>query len=351
MGRKETPRRAGEDVTIYEVAQRAHVSIATVSFVINRPDRVRSSTRERVLKVIDELGYVPKLRAVVQARAGFGRVAVVAPFSSYASFSRCLNGIIAELDGTNTQVLVYDHEDVASSSSPLLSSLPVRGHVDGIIIMGIPIDESVAERLKSRMPTVLVDWRQEGLASISNDDFLAGQLVGRHFRDTGHKRVAFVGEIEVPTLAGSPIAARLAGLRDKFGQDGVVELSVPRGVEAGVVAVDLLLDADARPTVTGVFAHRDLLALGMLKELRHRGVSIPDDVAVIGCGDDSNAEAIGLSSITIPFEESGRQAVRGLQRLAGGAAADSVNETLPPLLTLRDTTNDPDRRAGAEADS
>src|SRR5664279_5547553 len=96
------------DNTIYEVAQRAGVSISTVSLAINHPDRVRADTRDRIMSVIDEIGFVPKERAVVRARAGVGRIAVLAPFTSYPAYSRRLNGILAELGRDGTQVIVYD---------------------------------------------------------------------------------------------------------------------------------------------------------------------------------------------------------------------------------------------------
>ena len=81
-------------ITIYEVAERAGVSISTVSNAVNKPDRVSAETRRRVLAAADELGFVPKVAAADLARKGTGRIGVMAPFTSYASYLRRLSGVL-----------------------------------------------------------------------------------------------------------------------------------------------------------------------------------------------------------------------------------------------------------------
>ena len=145
-------------VTIYDVAARAGVSISTVSQVINRPGRVNARTRDRVLKAVEDLQYVPKAAAVSSARRGVGRIGVLAPFTSYDSYRRRLMGVLSESDGGSRDVVVYDHESAAASLSPLLRILPVTGRLDGLLIMGLPLDDALAEKLITRqLPTVLMD--------------------------------------------------------------------------------------------------------------------------------------------------------------------------------------------------
>src|SRR3954468_21890859 len=104
---------AGRGVTIYEVADRARVSISTVSNVLNKPDKVSPSTRARVLAAADELGFVPKFQAVHLARRGTGRIGVMAPFTSYASYLRRLSGVLTAATELDMDVLVFDHESAA----------------------------------------------------------------------------------------------------------------------------------------------------------------------------------------------------------------------------------------------
>ena len=147
-----------DKVTIYEVARRAGVSIATVSHVFNRPERVKSSTRERVLDVVDELGFVPKPTAVSLARKGVGRIGVLAPFTSYSSYATRLNGILEACAGRSVEVVVFDAPSATMAESPLLQTLPTTGRLDGLVIMGLPLDDRTAGRLKrGKLATVLVE--------------------------------------------------------------------------------------------------------------------------------------------------------------------------------------------------
>ncbi len=139
-----------EHATIYDVATRAGVSISTVSHTLNRPQRVHEATRQRVLDAIDELGYVPKATAMAHARKAVGRVGVIAPFSSYESYTRRLKGILQEARTDATEIVIYDQESAASASSPLLSALPVTRRLDGVVIMGVPLDDRLADRLSPK---------------------------------------------------------------------------------------------------------------------------------------------------------------------------------------------------------
>jgi DNA-binding LacI/PurR family transcriptional regulator len=147
-------------VTIYDVAAEAGVSISTVSLALNSPTRVSDATRQRVLRAADALGFVPKADAVSRARRGVGRIGVVAPLTSYASFARRLNGVLRAVQGQPLEVVVFDQQSAAATALPLLASLPLTRRLDGLVVMGLPLEESVATRLVSlELPTVLVDLR------------------------------------------------------------------------------------------------------------------------------------------------------------------------------------------------
>lgn len=321
------------EVTIYDVAERAQVSISTVSLALNHPARLKRSTLDRVLQVADDLGFVPKERAVVRARKGVHRIAAVAPFTSYPSFSRRLAGVFDELGDRGEQLVVSDCADIAVSASPVLASIPVRGHVDGLLNLGVPLDEKIGERLRQRLPTVLLDTRYPGLPDISVDDHLGGQLVGEHLAGLGHRSVAFLNEVETFPFQSPPVL-RLAGLRTVV---DVVEITVPRGTSAGASAVARLL-ADGSAAVTAVVGCRDLVALGALAELRARGLSVPGDLSVVGFDDDPVAEALGLTTVRHPFEESGRLALRTLRRMLAAPGEEVPSQHLPLTLIPRTTT-------------
>jgi LacI family transcriptional regulator len=273
----------------------------------------------------------------MQARRGLGRIAVVAPFTSYPSFSRRLAGVLEELGDSGTQLLVSDTDDIAVSDSPVLASMPVRGHVDGLLILGVVMEEKIGERIKARLPTILLDTSFPGLPSVSVDFREGGRLIGRHLRELGHRDVAFLNEVERYKF-DSPATLSLAGLRDELG-DGVREFVVPRGTDAGREGVAAVLETG--DTVTALVASRDLVAIGAIAELRRRGIRVPDDISVVGFDDDPVAEALGLTTVRHPFEESGRLAVRALRSLLDDPSLEIPDRHLALDLRVRETTAAP----------
>ncbi|MET0416154.1 MAG: LacI family DNA-binding transcriptional regulator, partial [Actinoplanes sp.] len=168
---------SADRVTIYEVADRAGVSISTVSNVLNKPDRVSPATRSRVLAAADELGFVPKAQAVSLARRGAGRIGVMAPFTSYGSYMRRLSGLLSAATELELDVVVFDHESAAAASSPVLASMPVHGRLDGLIVMGLPIEDAIAGRLRERnLPTVAVDADSALFSRVVIDDSEGGRI-------------------------------------------------------------------------------------------------------------------------------------------------------------------------------
>src|SRR3954451_21740514 len=159
-------------VTIYDVAREAGVSISTVSNALNRPERVSSAPRERVLDVADRLGFVPKPAAVQLARRGVGCIAILAPFTSYSFYYSRLTGVLSELRDTGVETRIVDIESAAAATSPVLAASAIRGHLDGLIVMGEQIEKTVERRLLERgMPTVVVDATSELFSVVVTDDY------------------------------------------------------------------------------------------------------------------------------------------------------------------------------------
>jgi DNA-binding LacI/PurR family transcriptional regulator len=329
-------------VTIYDVAAYAGVSISTVSQTINRPTRVNAKTRERVLNAIEALEYMPKAEAVSHARRGVGRIGVLAPFTSYDSFRRRLMGVLAESDGASRDVVVYDHESAAASVSPLLRTLPVTGRLDGLLIMGLPLDDALAEHLQARqLPTVLVDSSRPEFSTVNVDDDEGGAILARHLLTRGHTSFAFVQEPQESYEFLSQGQRRNRGFSRVLIEAGID----PAAVHTVLTGNDISVSRQAlhevlalRPSPTAVFAHHDVLAAGLVVECRRQGVRVPDDLAVVGFDDGSVAEAAALTTVRQPFEESGRIGARLLGDLIGGAATAVQRIVLGLELVVRDST-------------
>lgn len=326
--------------TIYEVAQAAGVSISTVSLALNHPDRVSERTRDRIISVAGELGYRPGATPSARAKRRAGRIAVLAPFSSYESYRTRLIGILDTFGADDVEVVVHDAPSVASAGSPLLATLPVRGDVDGLLIMGIPLADEGADRLRRwGPPTVLVDSAHPAFTCVTFDDEQAGFLLARHLLDRGHRHLGYLHEPQRSLSYVSPGMLRRDGMNRALAPAGGrlddFDLAENDLSAARSFAADFLALPD-RPTA--VICHHDVLAAGFLAGLRAAGASVPAQVAVTGIDDGPLAEGLGLTTVRQPFAESGRQAAEILRSLIESPNHAVARTLLAPQLIVRETT-------------
>jgi LacI family transcriptional regulator len=295
-----------------------------------------------VLEAIDELGYVPKATAMAHARKAVGRVGVLAPFSSYESYTRRLKGILQEAEGEATEIVIYDQESAASATSPLLSALPVSRRIDGLVIMGLPLDDRLADRLLAQgMPTVLVDSTRPELDSITIDDHDAGLRVGAHLIERGRRSFAYVSEAQRSDAYLSQGQLRRNGLRRAVTDAGVDpdqvrHVHTSNDITGGRAAIEKMLAEGRLPDA--IFAHQDVLAAGMLMECQRRGVRVPQDVAIVGFDDGDLAEALDITTVRQPLEESGRLGFRHLREAIDGRRGSARHVALGVELIVRGTT-------------
>lgn len=333
--------RANRTATIYDVAERAGVSITTVSHALNKPGRVAPATLERVLNVIDELGFTPKATAVSRARKGVGRIGVIAPFTSYDSFRIRLLGVLAACADDPLEVVVYDHESAAEATSPLLGSLPATGRLDGLLIMGIPLQDSMADRLHQRqLPTVLVDSFHPSLPSVNVDDERGGHLIAEHLISQGHRTFAYVSERQQSQRFVSQAQRRISGITAAMTESDIDPSALQRlfashDVAGGRAAAADLLAQESLPDA--VVGHFDEIAAGLLLGLHSAGLRTPDDIAVVGYDDGSLAQALDLTTIRQPLVETGRAGAELLLEAVSSGRLGANHLLLSPELVVRST--------------
>lgn len=325
--------------TIYDVAERAGVSRSTVSLALNAPARVKPETLARVLAAIDDLKFVPKSEAVSRARRGVGRIGVIAPFTTYPSFARRLNGVLQATRGHSCEVVVYDEESAARAT---LATLPLTQRLDGLIVMSIPFGDDIAERLaEQNVSAVLVELERPGFSSVTIDDVAGGRMAAKLLLQRGHKRFAFLGERhdsnDSYVLQSD---ARLNGFREELAAAGIelpethVHL-VHHTVSSAAAATEELLALDRPPTA--IFAHDDMLASAALRTARAHGLKVPEDLAIVGFDDSDIAELLGLTSIRQPLEESGHVATETLLGELANPNRSLQHITLKLTLVERET--------------
>ena len=298
--------------TIYDVARQAGVSIATVSRMINTPNKVNGETRERILATIDALDFVPKAEARARALRGTGRIGVISPFFTAPSFVQRLRGIAEALSAKKFELVIYT-VDSADHLRRFLSSLPLTGNLDGLIILSLPIDDADARRLVDHgLSTVLVEFPHPSLSSVEIDDVMGGRMAAQYLVGKGHRRLAFLGDTDLPEYSIHPVNQRLAGFRQGLQEAGIdlpealIRLAPYSYEQTRNVAAELL-SLPERPTA--VFSATDLQALGVLKAARQLKILVPEQLAIVGFDDLDLAEYADLTTIRQHLDESGRLAV------------------------------------------
>ena len=300
-------------VGIREVAQHAGVSNATVSNVLNRPDVVAPSTRARVLAAIAELGFV-RNESARQLRAGRSRViAYVVLDAANPFFTDVARGVESAAREAGFAVFLCNSAADDRREREYLELLHEQ-RVEGILIT--PVDDESAGFGERGTPIVLVDRSsQDGKhCSVAVDDVLGGELAVTHLIETGHTRIAMIGgpfsiqqvrdrhegALRAMANAGLP-AENLTVLETK-------DLQVAEGRSAGERLAGL--PSARRPTAA--FCANDLVALGLLQSMTQQGLSVPDDLAVVGYDDIefAAAAAVPLTSVRQPREQLGRTAAQ-----------------------------------------
>jgi LacI family transcriptional regulator len=323
-------------VTIYTVAERAGVSIATVSRVLSGSTPASAKTRQRVLRAVEDLEYVPLRagRAVdVPTHETHGLVlpGLVGPY-----YSELLSGLesTAARDGQSVVVVVCD-----ASKDAEASVRKILGRVDGIVIANDTISDAMVRQVVKTTPTVLVARDAiEGCDSVQVENFISSAELTRHLLDHGRTRLVFVGDPD----GSHDISERYRGFQHALTRTRVAEAVAPIRVRYeeswGKSVVEQLLAAEASGAeVDGLVCANDELALATMVMLARHGRRVPDDIAVVGFDDimTSRYLAPGLTTVQQPMRELGRWAAIRLHERISGRRFDVHPQVLPTRLVVR----------------
>ena len=324
--------------TIRDVAQRAGVSISTVSRVLNNSAAVDEAKRARVEEAAAALGYSPNPNALGLLGQSTGGIGVLLPYIAGDFFSEFLHGIDRATSDAGYFLIVSSSHRSVKEFRAVIQGLNRR--VDGLIVMSTEVPaQTVMEWLPADLPITFVNTDVAGTdADAINFDNRGGACaVTEHLLDQGHTRIAFLAGPE----GSFDAQARLDGFRETLAARGLEPALVLPGdftLESGVAAVPALLDADPRPTA--LFAANDLSAYGVLSGLRDLGLQVPDDLAIAGFDDIqlSRFSSPTLTTVHAPVREMGRAAIdRLLARIGDEEVADGAT-VLSTEVQVRQST-------------
>jgi LacI family transcriptional regulator, galactose operon repressor len=336
--------------TIKELARLSGVSVGTVSRALNGYTDVSPDTRERVMRLAEELDYTPAAaaRTLVMERShvigifletGEGHPDVQHPF-----FHEVLGGLKDQLGAAGFDLLLFASEQPGNGYGPHSYLKRARHHnVGGTVLMGVDTGDPDVERLlRSDIPCVGVDVTLTGTGngSVMSDNAEGAAMAVRHLAERGHKRIATITGL----IGTAPARDRLRGYREEIQRQGLAfrDDYVAYGdyyVESGAEGMERLLELPEPPTA--VFAASDLMAVGALGAAGRAGLSVPDDFAIVGFDDILLAGLMQPPLTTLRQDKQGLGAAAGETLLAlmeeeDGDASAAV--TLPVELVVRGST-------------
>lgn len=326
-----------------DVADRAGVSISTVSRTLRGLDSVSPDARRRVEKAARELSFVISRQASSLVTGKTGAVAVLAPALKSWFVGSALSGLGAALRGSGLDLLVYSVSDL-SDRAAFFDRLPARRNADALLVISFDLTAEESARLDGLgMPIVYVSQQAEGRASVYVDDVAGARHGVRHLVNLGHRRIAYVHAARGPSGFSFSSQRRFLGYREALGEsgidsdDGLVVDVLARGRRGAEEAVGALLGLREPPTA--VFAEIDQVAIEVMGVLRGAGFDVPGDMSVLGFDDHEMSEWMQLSTVAQPAEDIGRAAGELARSLIADPEADPARHVvLPTRLIPRAST-------------
>lgn len=312
---------SNQPTSMRDVAQRAGVSLSTVSRVLRGAPGVNPEVRERVQQAADELSYVVSRNASGLVTGRTCRIAVVVPFLRPWFFGAVLAGISDALRAAELDMLVYQVGE-ARAQRGWTRALPLRRNSDAVVTVSMDLSEEECHRLDDvGVPMVLTGQCLPGRASVFIDDRAGAAGATRHLLNLGHTRIAYIGSQTQTWFTGSS-RDRLDGYKHAMSEAGLSPWSVIKTPdhEGGELAMgELLSDVDLP---TAVLAEFDDIALGAHRTLRRSGVQVPGDISLMGFDNHDAASILDLSTVD--------QAPRRTGLAAGQLTVDILNGVRPP---------------------
>jgi LacI family transcriptional regulator len=330
--------------TLATVAAAAGVSVATVSKVLNgRPD-VAPSTRSRVQEMLRAHDYGSRLRST--ERHPTVELTFRGKIGAYSS--EIVQGVAATAAELGVAVTigvkpVDQRPSARGEATTWARNLAVNGRSAVIAVTDELGHDEILALARLRLPLVVIDPMNipsRDMISVGSTNFRGGQAAARHLVDLGHRRIAYLGG----RAAAECSQARLAGFRSALEAAGasladeLVQSMDDFHYEDGLAGAPRLLALPDRPTA--IFAASDELARGAIEAARSVGMSVPQDLSVVGFDDTEIARIASppLTTVRQPLQEMGAVALRTVLRLVAGEKIDANHVELATELVVRAST-------------
>ena len=328
--------------TIRDVAERAQVSVASVSRVLTGAGPVTEPTRLKVMEAVEALSYVPHSGARSLSTSRTDTVGVILPDLFGEFFSELIRGMDVAARANGLHLIVSSSHDDASDAAAAIRSM--RGRVDGLIVLSPHLDSAhLAQSLAGRLPVLLMNGgaNDAGRPSIVVDTIGGAVAAVEHLLAEGRERIVHIGGPSGNLEARERQAGYVQAMTAAGRQPTVVGGAFTQA--SGHDATTALLAEGVRPDA--IFAANDMMAVGALLALQDAGVRCPEDIAVVGFDDVPIAALVrpALTTLRIEIAETGRRAMDRLVALIAAstdpeATPDAACEIVKPQLVVRQSS-------------
>ena len=327
-------------VSIYDIAKRARVSPSTVSRALDDHPYIRAETKKRILELAKEMDYVPSTVAKSLAANKTWTIGMVLAAISDPFMGRVVEGMERVAVEAGFNVFISTSQNDRQQEIAAIKMLQKR-RVDGIIVIASHLFDQYPQFFgRSKVPIVIINEQKPGetMHFVTVDDVHAAQLAVEHLLALGHCRIGYVGVTNRPKSN----QYRVKGYRDALEAAGIASdpaliftsNTIADHAKVGEASLEPLLAAGA----TAVFCYNDTTAMGLLAACYKRGISVPDNLSIIGFDDiDMAAYTIPpLTTIRQPRFELGQRAMHMMLDLLAGKEPE--NQVVPGELVVRQTT-------------
>lgn len=334
--------------TIYDVAEKANVSISTVSKVLNEKGSITENTKQRIYDAIKELDYKPSVHLSIQK--AMKTIGILIPDISNPFMAEVTRAVEDSGRKKGFNVMICSTDNDPSKEDEYIDMLHQK-YLDGIIIAtGLKNKRAINKLKNSDTPVVLLtrDVPHFPAHSVMVDDFQGGYKAGTYLSQLGHKNVAMI----VEDIDVSSVNQRLKGFKEgllafdiSLTDDFIIYTShsLTESREAGIK----LLSKENRPTA--VFASTEILAVGMIQAAQEAGLTVPDDLSVIGFDNSILTQICNphITTIDQPSQKMGEKVIELFaESLLNTEKENNVLQRLvlmPTLIVRNSTTNIKDK--------
>jgi len=331
--------------SLHDIANAAGVSVSTVSRYVNGQLALKPDTESRVRSAMDSLGYSGAARPNRVRAARTGVIGLVVPSVGNMYFGRIAESIVAVAESQGLSVITASTHSHSRKENDYVDLLAERS-VDALIYAGNHTSNpSLSRLIAGGLPVVVIDEALVDTPPVDTvlvDDYAGAYQAVAHLASMGHERIALV--TGPPRLRS--VGERSRGYRDALVKAGIdpeaqITLTGAFSEDFGVGAVSHLLSADAPPTA--VFAASDLIALGIMTGASNLGLSIPDDLSIVGFDDIPVAGYVTprLTTVRTPVERMASAAIAMIIERLDSPERSAQQTVVPVALVLGDTVARP----------